>query len=537
VAQPIIYIRGYAGPTSGINAQVVDPFYGFNKGATHVRVGVANDPVFYQFEGPMLRLMIDHDYKLLVRGDQHAYLDGADDGTVEPKSIWVYRFYDQAATTFARQPHENLFQRAKDIVHQRVTSDGFNIEKAAEGLYDLIKLVQSKVKGDDTKVILVAHSMGGLIARCMMQKITMEDDRTQARELVAKLFTYGTPHGGIAFESAAMDWFEDVLGPAGSDIFAPEKMREYLLTDEERHTAGDHWDPRVVPDEAFDLDNIFCLVGTDPKDYGVSKIVVGPRSDGLVRIENAYVPGAHRAYVYKSHSGSYGEVNSEEGYQNLQRFLFGRWKILIELVDLKPDPDITPDINEAWQADLRLSIRGMPVVITEQRADQYSALQLSAEQIQVAGHEIPLLTTFLLDPAEQAGSPNSAALKELERHDWRARYSLTLRLNKIVERNDAFFFANHLEQVFDWADSIVFDIKTQGDGLQAWCRWTTELSAPIDKVEPIAAQPVGDIENLGNGQWRFTKELPKASAKIPIFSDQTRLRVTATDRTHNQLAR
>lgn len=31
---PIIYVRGYAGPTSGVDAQVDDPFYGFNKGAT-----------------------------------------------------------------------------------------------------------------------------------------------------------------------------------------------------------------------------------------------------------------------------------------------------------------------------------------------------------------------------------------------------------------------------------------------------------------------------------------------------------------------
>ena len=27
---PIIYVRGYAGPTAGIDAQVDDPFYGFN---------------------------------------------------------------------------------------------------------------------------------------------------------------------------------------------------------------------------------------------------------------------------------------------------------------------------------------------------------------------------------------------------------------------------------------------------------------------------------------------------------------------------
>ncbi len=29
---PIVYVRGYAGPTAGINTQVDDPFYGFNEG-------------------------------------------------------------------------------------------------------------------------------------------------------------------------------------------------------------------------------------------------------------------------------------------------------------------------------------------------------------------------------------------------------------------------------------------------------------------------------------------------------------------------
>lgn len=40
----------------------------------------------------------------------------------------------------------------------------------------------------------------------------------------------------------------------------------------------------------------------------------------LVRIENAYVAQSPRAFV---HSGYFGIVNSEEGYQNLVRFLFG----------------------------------------------------------------------------------------------------------------------------------------------------------------------------------------------------------------------
>jgi len=56
---PVVYIRGYGGPTAGINSVVEDPFYGFNSGSTHIRVGRDGDPAFYQFEGPLLRLPIE----------------------------------------------------------------------------------------------------------------------------------------------------------------------------------------------------------------------------------------------------------------------------------------------------------------------------------------------------------------------------------------------------------------------------------------------------------------------------------------------
>jgi hypothetical protein len=72
---PIVYVRGFAGDTSGINKAVADPFYGFNEGSTHVRVGGDGEPIFYQFESPLLRLHLDEEYQILVQGGQLAYLD------------------------------------------------------------------------------------------------------------------------------------------------------------------------------------------------------------------------------------------------------------------------------------------------------------------------------------------------------------------------------------------------------------------------------------------------------------------------------
>ena len=382
---PIVYVRGYAGPTAGIDVAVDDPFYGFNAGATHVRVGGDGDPMFYQFEGPLLRLMTDEGYQLLVHGDQHRYLLDAGDGSVPAASLWVYRFYDQAATTFMPPPHDNVVERLFRRVHQKVTADGFGIESAAAGLYDLIMLIREKTGAP--RVNLVAHSMGGLVVRCMMQKICFLPDaggrnREPARNLVARFFTYGTPHGGIAFKYDALDWVEQAFGPAGSDIFAPEKMYGYLnpgATFGDLPPAGSKWDPQELPENVFSAGDVFCLIGTDPKDYGLPRVAVGPKSDGLVFIEHAYVRKAHRAFVYRSHSGTYGEVNSEEGYQNLRRFLFGRWEVRVDLEDLPPYPGPGDPPWPVWQADLRLTIRGLPIVLTEQLAEHWCPIQLNDE--------------------------------------------------------------------------------------------------------------------------------------------------------------
>lgn len=97
---PIVYVRGFAGGTSGIDSATDDPFYGLNAGATHVRIDGNGNPQFYQFEGPLVRLMEDEDYRVVVHGGQQAYLASAGNDTQPRNSIWIYRFYDPAADTF-----------------------------------------------------------------------------------------------------------------------------------------------------------------------------------------------------------------------------------------------------------------------------------------------------------------------------------------------------------------------------------------------------------------------------------------------------
>jgi pimeloyl-ACP methyl ester carboxylesterase len=543
---PIIYIRGYAGTTSGIDTQVDDPFYGFNRGATHVRVGGDGDPHFYQFEGPMLRLMIDERYELHVHGDQHAFLEKADDSSIAPQTLWVYRFYDQAATTFVPQPHQNVLEQAFSMLHRRVTTTGFDIEQAAAGLYDLIELVLAKT-ADAHQVFLVAHSMGGLVARSMLQKVCGQSGRRSATELVDKLFTYGTPHGGIAFRSGALGGIEEAFGPAGSDIFAPEKMYGYLTPGA---TFGDEpgdkgWDPQDLAG-ALDVDDVFCLIGTDPKDYGPTKVAVGPKSDGLVRIEHAYVRRAHRAFVFKSHSGSYGEVNSEEGYQNLRRFLFGRWKVQIDLQGLPDLATLEPEVSAwSWQADLRLAVRGLPIVLSEQQAAHYCPIQLNDEltrgrdklpDLDSPDRPVPFVTTFLLDPLHIAGAAAPADRAALP-HGGRARHSLTLRIGHLVEQGGSFDMSEHLEQTWDWADTLFVDLGPNdvGTGLQAWMAWRTQLSGSQESFDPVTdglppTSPSPMTITSTAAPLRCRVDLPAAARTLAVLGEQSHLSMTITDR-------
>lgn len=517
---PIVYVRGYAGSPSGIDRQVDDPFYGFNDGATHVRTDGGGVPRFYQFESPLLRLMTDEGYRLLVHGDQRGYLDSQPDGSVPLASIWVHRFYDYAASTFGTS----------------ITSrpERFDLETAAERLYELIQLVRRKTGAP--KVHLVAHSMGGLLARCMIQKVSLEVDprtsrpREPAHQLVDKLVTLGTPHAGISFDlgGGLLDWAMETFGPYGADIFAPDQMYGYLTPGATREdTPPEGWRPNEIPAEAFDVQRVFCVIGTDAADYGLVEKAVGPRSDGLVQIDNAYVRHAHRAFVHRAHSGRYGLVNSEEGYQNLRRFLFGAYEVRLDLRGLTL-PDRGSDDSRVWQAEVRVAVRGLPIIMHEQLAAHYCPIQLNRELDQHTDSPdtpVPLTTMFLLDPARFVGT-------EDQKPPPRSRYTLALRVFHLTEQDGRFFWQHHLEQVADWEDVLIVDVGRRDDEppevLRAWAAWNSTVPGAIDQFDPITSN---DSRFETDGPDLYCEiRLPRVAHSILGEHARLRLAVSRRDR-------
>lgn len=293
---PIIYVRGYAMTQSEITETTSTPYMGLELGSTKTRQACDGAVRKVFFESPIVRL--------LKKGYGDIYRDGLQiaSGSVPLQSIIIHRYYDVADPDFGSGKVPTIID-------------------AAKGLSDLIlrtrdqACLDGSMKPEDFRVHLVAHSMGGLVCRCFLQNGAAGSDA--ARKLVDKVFTFATPHNGI--EMAGMN-VPDFFGLWGMNNFSRDSMRSYLDI-RDKNVGVNSLDGK------FDPRRFFCLVGTNSKDYdaarGTSRLLAGELSDGLVRIENAYVTGAPRAHVHRSHSGAYGIVNSEEGFQNLTRFLFG----------------------------------------------------------------------------------------------------------------------------------------------------------------------------------------------------------------------
>lgn len=379
---PIIYVRGFAATLAEIDEATADPYMGFNRGSSVLRQNYQRQPVSFIFESPLLRLIKDHGYQDAFQGG--GYLDSP--GQVAAKSIWVFRYYEQASTLLGSG--------------ERVTMEQFALD-----LRRFILQVREATCGDDNarkaafKVHLVGHSMGGLICRCYLQNICrfgvpagyQGDDlelsqQTASPHYVDKLFTYGTPHNGIDMLGINIP----NLGPLDKfhlANFSQSRMRDYLK-------ISDQSIPVNSLDGAFEPSHSFCFMGSNYKDYEaffkLSKRATGPASDGLVMMSNAYIKDAPRAVAYRSHSGYFGLVNSESGYQNLRRFLFGSLRITAKLHanELRLPSGVQEKYNNnaqirgAYYFDTVTGVRAGPnYVLHERRFEHESALLRSYDEL------------------------------------------------------------------------------------------------------------------------------------------------------------
>jgi hypothetical protein len=413
---PIIYVRGYAGTGSDIEDTVSDPYMGFNLGSTRIRTLWTGDTERYYFESPLVRLMKDFKYSdVYSAGLNITEIDQVPPGTIEPRSITIYRYYDQVSSVFGA---------GKQVA----------MEDFGRGLSDLILKLCDRICVDAAdkagfKVYLVGHSMGGLVIRCFLQNDQIGDPI--ARKYVDKVFTYATPHNGIELEIIGN--VPSFFTTQSADNFNRARMCSYLGLPAGTGKVN-------TLNGKFDVDRFFCLIGTNPKDYtvaaGWSARLVGPFSDGLVRTDNATVFDgdeekgtsrlAPRAFVFRSHSGYYGIVNSEEGYQNLTRFLFGNIRIdgSLEVRDITLPLDVEQarlagkQVRASYQFEVVGRVRGAHWDLSRRLAHENSALfrkygELFPEKatpgIDMPNRDTPMLFNVHLDDDAKV-NPRRASL-------------------------------------------------------------------------------------------------------------------------------
>ena len=457
---PIIYVRGYAMTERERDETTADPFCGFNLGSTVYRAtpDKTRPAQKFVFESPVLRLMSDFGY-CDVYDNGLDIMDGEWEGGITPRSIVIYRYYEQASALLGSG-------KTPDISH------------FARGLSELILRVRELVCAnpanalapEDFRCHLVAHSMGGLVCRAFLQNPELGED--QARACVDKVFTYATPHNGIEVAGINVPQW---LSAADMNNFNREYMARYLkLETLYQKTGRVDW----LPEEAFPSERFFCMIGSNRADYGValglSRTFAGHGSDGLVRIENASVWGVNAkgklsspcatAYAYRSHSGFFGIVNSEEAYQNLTRFLFGdvRVDIWVDIDSVQLPPEIQGKaVNALYQFELLASPRGKRWYLTRRMAEEDSVACRSHQDLvdpaNKSARSIYLSTAFLANRARVNPARPSLA------------YGLTLGVRVPDYEVERKFWADmHYEGRYLFRDTVVVEMVPPQVPGEAW---------------------------------------------------------------------
>ena len=444
---PIIYVRGFAGTQGEIEETVGDPYMGFNIGSTKSRQIWDGSMRRFFFESPLVRLKDELVWKRTATGTVRSesryddvYVNGEDLTAADPRdaskplrsditlpyqSIAILRYYDDASVDFGDGNSHPITQFAQGLGALILRLRTLVCRKGGQHPITGDPL-DNHVDEKDFRVYLVAHSMGGLVCRAFLQNPDPVLSSPEARATVDKVFTYATPHNGIDLRVVRNVPGWSALGEATN--FNRQKMASYLGLSS---AATD-----VSELKNISAERVFNLVGTNPADYlslkGLSSWAVGDASDGLVRIDNATTFGIHtvtnervespRAFVHRSHSGQYGVVNSEEGYQNLTRFLFGSVRVdgILDVNDVTLPAEVEAEylknknsVRASYRFEIVATIRGSQWQLHRRAVRENSAIQRTYDELFPTGVDgkrapskqgSPHLFSIFLDPTKSLSS-------------------------------------------------------------------------------------------------------------------------------------
>ncbi len=371
---PIIYVRGYAPTKTDREDTFHDLYYGYAETSVESRpkpprpdTAIDDRVSLDLFEGQLIRFMKEFGYVDASHGGLALALQDAINigrPLLSPtRSLWISRFYDTDIVTGRVRP---IIEHANDL---RTLID--------ETIPAAFKDCNIDTSDPEFKVILVAHSMGGLVCRALIQNLYPASG-VDPKSKIHRLVTMGSPHGGIEL-GIVPDFLEsfvvNAFKPGGADIFYDKQMRDYLrLTDEEQLNSLGTVGKAGKSEHSFPAARCFCIIGSNHAAYdvlgGQQRRITGNFSDGLVKQDRAFIEGAFTANVHRAHSSrDQGIVNSYQSFENVQRFLFGDTKVAISLDDLTIlNPKSVGD-DGYYNVEFRLAVRGAGAVFLHDRRE------------------------------------------------------------------------------------------------------------------------------------------------------------------------
>ena len=224
------------------------------------------------------------------------------------RTVWVFRYYDLDDRKF------------------KVYGD------ALRRLIDFIQALGVVRTGGKPRVNIIAHSMGGLLVREVVQK-TYPAEGLRAEDFINKIVTLGTPHQGISFQilkswipigaEQEIEHFNPTFQGDPKEQVSYKNFSKYFPTQRLLTVVGTNYKTYDVG-VASRMNRLFSVAGEFGLNYN--------RSDGLVKQTNAQVPGAPRTFVNKCHGGFDSLVTARESFEIATRFFFGNIQARLRMV-------------------------------------------------------------------------------------------------------------------------------------------------------------------------------------------------------------
>jgi hypothetical protein len=291
----------------------------------------------------------------------------------------IYRYYDIDSQLFGKEFDASMETYGWGL--GRLVTDVLKVTHAPE-------------------VYLVAHSMGGLVARTFLQNADVLDKshprskrnfpvdtliaKYEELKLTQAQWGAGARRGARVLHLRHAAQRHHRTGRLGNGLLGTVSIAD-RIPGRQFQPRADEGVPRPRPRRARqfarrhvrgrkDLLPDRHRLGGLSGGLGLSRRLVGQLSDGLVEVDNAFVfgPGpadapdntvlAARAYVRRAHSGPYGMVNSEEGFGNLARFLFGDLRVDgdLHVVDIGLPPRVDAARKEGKRSARVVQLRELP---------------------------------------------------------------------------------------------------------------------------------------------------------------------------------